>query len=69
MKQFYIDLYNWVETINEQAKAADEEAYWDYIVQSAGHLSQRYNDSPLAIAVISAHLDYLQEVAKSKGGA
>lgn len=66
IKAFYAELADWVLTINEQAQKLSPDEYWNYILVSAGALSQRYNDNPLVKYIINAHIDFLEESWKKQ---
>lgn len=59
MKQFYVDLSNWIETINKKSQELTAEEYWSFIFQTADMLKEKYNSHELVANVISVHINYL----------
>ena len=66
IKQFYIDLAEWVLTINQKSAGMNPDEYWKYILHSAGELSDKYQNRPLVKKVILAHIEYLEEGWKAQ---
>lgn len=63
MKQFYIDLPNWIESINQKSQELSPDDYWKYIFESAEVLKGRYNNHELIANVVSVHINYLIAVS------
>lgn len=61
VKAFYIELAEWVLTINQQAQNLTADEYWNYILVSAGALGKKYKDNPLVKYIIHAHIDFLEK--------
>lgn len=61
IKQFYMDLADWVLTINQKSQSVSSEEYWEYIIDSAGKLSRKHKDGKLVKHIILAHINYLED--------
>lgn len=68
IKQFYVDLQEWIKSINEQANKLSPADWWVFIMTSAGQLSDSYDNHSLVKKVILAHIDYLEEVYREQKG-
>lgn len=66
VKAFYNDLADWVLSINQQSQTLGPTEYWEYILNTAGELSKKYNERPLVKAVLHAHIDYLEQAWKEQ---
>lgn len=66
MRQFYMDLADWVESVNLKSQTLSESDYWDYVIMSCGELSRKYDENPLVVCVLSAHLDFLDKNKKGR---
>lgn len=63
-KQFYSDLYEWVQQINQKSQQLNQDEYWNFILLSAGELSKKYKENDFVKLVINAHIDFLEEAWK-----
>lgn len=63
-KQFYDDLYEWVQQINKKSQEVNQDEYWVFILTSAGELSKKHGENQFVKLVINAHIDFLEAVWK-----
>lgn len=59
MDQFYIDLANWVKSIEVEGARQTSEDWWIYIMASTEEMQRRYPNE-LAHNVIAVHVNYLR---------
>lgn len=61
MRQFYMDLADWVESVNLNSQTLSESDYWDYVIMSCGELEVKYKRNQLVVDVLVAHLKFLDK--------
>ncbi|MGM7557120.1 hypothetical protein [Aerococcus christensenii] len=64
MKQFYKDLSDWVEKVNQKSKELNEKDYWQFVLTSIGELSDKYSNNQLVVRILLVHLEFLEEMSK-----
>ena len=62
MKQFYIDLANWVEHINHKSNKIPPKEFMNYVIDTSEELKNKYNNSELFANVVAVHVRYLQDL-------
>ncbi len=59
MRQFYIDLADWIESVNAKSQLLSPEKYWEFIFNTSNQLKEKYNNHMLVSSVVSTHINYL----------
>lgn len=64
LKAFYDALGDWVISVNQASQSMNQDEYWEFILTTAGELSNKYENRPLVKKVILAHIDFLEDAGK-----
>ena len=69
-KAFFNDLQKWMPASNQvlQRCSFDSDDYWGWLVHSIGQLSDKYNNHPLVKGILSAVIDYQDQMYKQSIG-
>ena len=70
-RSFFADVTEWMTASNHMIGKypIDSQEYWDWVVNSTGQLTQKYNNHPLVIRQMDMLISWLEDaMKKEKGG-
>lgn len=63
-KSFFEDVLQWIGQVNQKAvqHGMDSELFWNWIADSCGDISKKYNDHRLAIKQMVMLVEWIEEM-------
>ncbi|UOQ47773.1 hypothetical protein MUN88_17220 [Gracilibacillus caseinilyticus] len=67
-QQFYADVAEWINQSNQMAvkHGLQSNEFWIWAVNSAGQLSEKYNNEPLVIKQVMMLINWLEDIYTGK---
>lgn len=69
-RAFYQDVIKWMDANNQMINkyTIQSDNYWDWVIQTAGYMCNKYGNHPLVVKQMSMFIDYLENSYKEVAG-